>query len=262
MRAALAILAATLSLAAPARAATFTAERLTDGRVAIHMRGIIEYGDQVKAAAARQAAPTASLFLLNSPGGNVFSSIEIGRLNTLPAEVRTGEECASACAMIWASARERYIEPGAMVGFHGVSRTVNGSEQLEPQMNAEVAAYYSRLGFSEEAIRIMTSAPPTGMRWINDLDAAHGIAFAPRQTTSGTPISTAPAPRDTPQQATTDPWPQPKRVGTFEVHSDGSMIPTARHAELQGEEVRTIPAPKAAPKVPEHAKPALPEIHF
>ena len=190
MRATLAALAL-LTAALPTSAATFTAERLTDGRVALHMRGIIEHGDEAKIAAARSATPAASLLLLDSPGGDLWSSVEIGRLNTLPTEVRTGERCASACATIWASGRQRYIEPGSRVGFHQVSRTVGGHEEPVPWATAELAAYYGRLGFKDEAVRRMTYAAPTSMHWIDDKDAANGIAFAPRPTTSGTPLAAA-----------------------------------------------------------------------
>ena len=186
MRAAIAII--TFVAVTSANAATFTGERLTDGRVAIYMRGIIEHGDEAKIAAARKATPTASLLLLDSPGGDLWSSVEVCRLYTLPTEVRTGERCASACATIWVSGRQRYVEPGARIGFHQVSQTVGDHEEPVPWATAELAAYYGRLGFNAEAIRRMTYAPPTNMHWIDDTDAANGIAFAPRPTTSGTPI--------------------------------------------------------------------------
>ena len=191
MRAVLSTLAAVLFLAAPAQAATFQAEKLADGRVAIHMHGVIERGDEVKAAAARRAAPAASLLLLDSPGGDVWTSLEIGRTNPLPTEVRTGEACISGCATVWVTARERYIEEGASVGFHQISQTVDGHSVPVPWATAIVAEWYRRLGFSAEAIQIMTMAPPSDIHWISSLDAANGIAFAPRATTIGTPITTA-----------------------------------------------------------------------
>lgn len=201
MRAATTLIAL-LALAAPAHAATFTTERLSDGRVAIHMRGVIERGDEVKAAAARRAAPTASLLLLDSPGGDAWTSLELGRSNPLPTEVRTGEVCISGCATVWVTARERYIEPGASVGFHQISQMVDGHPVPVPWATAIVADWYRHLGFSAEAIQVMTMASPSDIHWVSNLDAAQGIAFAPRATTHGTPIVTA-------DSATRAPAPKP-----------------------------------------------------
>lgn len=194
MRAALALLAAALSLAAPAQAATFTTERLTDGRVALHMHGVIQRGDEVPFTDAVRRTPAPVLLLLDSPGGDVWSSLEIGRRNPLPTEVQTGERCASGCAAVWASGAERYIEPDGHVGFHRVSTPVNGREVEVPEANAVTRAYYARLGFSQEAINLMHEAPPSDMHWVDDFDTTHGIGFAPRAPTKGRPFMTVKVP--------------------------------------------------------------------
>lgn len=187
------ILAAIVTLTATsAHAAEFAKEELSDGRIALHMHGIIERGDEVKIIDAQRGKPTPVLFFLDSPGGDLFASLEIGRHNNLPTQVRSGEKCASGCAMIWASGRERYIETGASVGFHGASKTIDGCEVEVGWANAEVGAYYARLGFSDAAIYRMTGTPPTGMHWIDAIDVGNGIAFAPRLPTSAHPITSEP----------------------------------------------------------------------
>ncbi len=187
-----AILAALLAVVVPAKAATFATERLADGRVALHMLGVIERGDEARFSDALHRKPVPVLLLLGSPGGDPWSSMEIGRRNTLPTQVRSGETCASGCATIWVSGRERYVEPGAQIGFHGPSKTVDGHEVEVGWADAQIGAYYARLGFSDAAIYRMTSAVSPAMYWIDDTDAANGIAFAPRPPTTGKPIGSTP----------------------------------------------------------------------
>lgn len=68
------------------------------------------------------ANPQASMIHLNSPGGSVNEARAVQRaiaergLSTYVSSV-----CASACTIAFMGGRQRYLAPGARLGFHGVS---------------------------------------------------------------------------------------------------------------------------------------------
>ncbi|MDG4647923.1 hypothetical protein P6F26_05660 [Roseibacterium sp. SDUM158017] len=58
---------------------------------------------------------------LRGPGGTLTAAYEIGeviRRNRLTTEIIAGEECASACAIIFFAGSERIIHDGARLGLH------------------------------------------------------------------------------------------------------------------------------------------------
>jgi hypothetical protein len=119
-----------------------------------------------------------ALVVLSSPGGSVTEALQIGaiiRIQGLATAV--GDECDSACALVWLSGARRYYNPGVHIGFHAAYVQRNG-ELVETGMgNAEIGSFLTQLGLSLDAIRFVTAAPPNGVRWLS-LDDAKRLGIA------------------------------------------------------------------------------------
>ena len=119
-----------------------------------------------------------AIVALESPGGNMLGSIQIGvtiRDKKFTTVVPDQVICASGCALIWLAGVKRYVWTTAKIGFHRAFDPVTMGESGVG--NATIARYLARLGLSNEAIAYMTSASPSDMRWLHSDDARRlGIA--------------------------------------------------------------------------------------
>ena len=124
-----------------------------------------------------------AIVVFQSPGGNLFAGIEIGkaiRLKGFFTLVPDGVQCASACALAWLGGRSRYMGATANVGFHAVYVKAEGQAAVSSAGNAVVGAYLNQLGLPTSAIIYITEAPPDGMQWLNFVDARrYGIDVQP-----------------------------------------------------------------------------------
>ena len=123
-----------------------------------------------------------ALVTFHSNGGNLVSGITIGetihqkKFKTLVTE---NSMCASACAAAWLGGSERFMQPGARIGFHAAYDRNTGRETGVG--NALLGAYLSRIGLSYNAIIYITKAAPSEMTWLNQSEAAQlGIAISER----------------------------------------------------------------------------------
>lgn len=109
--------------------------------------------------------------ILNSEGGSVQAAIYIGRelrrLN-IKTIVPAGAQCLSACAMIWAAGKERWVEGKMNLGFHRPWRVEDGKFVDGDQR--PVRAYYRQLGFSPYAIDKLLW-PADSYFWMNKYKA-------------------------------------------------------------------------------------------
>lgn len=112
--------------------------------------------------------------VLNSPGGDVIPALEIGRYiytKKFMTFVKNGD-CASACGLIWLAGIARGIGENGRVGFHAVYTQESKSiTKVDSTGNALVGAYLNRIGLNSPTIRFVTSASPSDMRWISEMDA-------------------------------------------------------------------------------------------
>lgn len=116
---------------------------------------------------------------LNSNGGNLLAGIEIGkaiRLKEYSTYVSHSGVCASACALAWLGGMQRFMEPGAQVGFHVAYVQSKVGAQESGQGNALVGAYLNQLGLPQSAILYVTAAAPEEMRWLS-ADEAKNIGI-------------------------------------------------------------------------------------
>jgi hypothetical protein len=115
-----------------------------------------------------------ALVVFQSPGGNVFAAIEIGKaihLKGFTTLVPDGLQCASACALAWLGGRVRLMSDTARVGFHAAHTNSGGQPTISSAANALVGAYLNQLGLPETAIVYITGTSPEGMQWLNFADA-------------------------------------------------------------------------------------------
>lgn len=101
-------------------AATFTVSRSGEIVVA-RMIGDIEQGDLVKFKRVLNRFGYITHLQLNSPGGNLYEAISIGReirRNKIATIVSSKSECLSACPYIFIGGLFRTIEAGGKIGMH------------------------------------------------------------------------------------------------------------------------------------------------
>jgi hypothetical protein len=180
---------------------------------AIDITGEIVSGEDVRFKSIASTMPTGGIVFLESPGGNPFPAMAIGRLiraRGLNTYITAGT-CASACGIIWLAGVQRGIGPTGRVGFHAAYNGVT----LEQSgfANALIGAYLSQLHLSDRAIVYITHAAPNEMQWLTAADA----------TAVGIPADL----EADPSQATTP------RPGTYERQWVDSCIDATREEASQ-----------------------------
>jgi hypothetical protein len=139
---------------------------------AIEITGEVIPGDEARFKSIISTMPTGGIAFLESPGGNPFTAMAIGRLIRARGfdTYITAGTCASACGIIWLAGVRRGIGPTGRVGFHAAYNGIT----LEQSgfANALIGAYLNELHLSDQAIIYITHAAPTEMQWLTAADAA------------------------------------------------------------------------------------------
>ena len=160
--------------AAAAGAADIRNTPLENGGHVIAIAGDIEAGDDETFRELSIQYPEA-MVLLDSDGGNLRASLEIGkmiRLRNYSTLVFDDAVCTSACALIWLAGSPRGAVEGARIGFHA-SYVEEGKTRSESGVgNALVGSYLNALNLPERAIVFATSSGPDEVAWLDLKDAA------------------------------------------------------------------------------------------
>jgi len=172
-----AFLIATLAGAGPSRAADITVSH-ADSIDIVHVDGRITQEDSDKFDRVTQSLGEMFnrpvIVILNSPGGEILASLEIGetvRSHGFATGVVNNALCASACSMIWVAGTSRFLGNSAKLGFHA-AYTISADDKKESgQANALVGAYLTKLGLSYAAVAYATAAGPDEMQWLHPADA-------------------------------------------------------------------------------------------
>lgn len=170
------------------RAAEFSKSKSRNGGPdTIVVVGQLSLGDEKQFINAALNSENA-IVVFQSPGGNLFAGIEIGkavRLKGFSTIVPDGVQCASACALAWLGGRARFLSGTARVGFHAAYINAEGQAAVSSAGNALVGAYLNQLGLPTSAIVYITGTPPDGMQWLNFADARrYGIDVRPFNVTA------------------------------------------------------------------------------
>jgi hypothetical protein len=176
-------------------AAEFSRTPTAGGPDIIVIAGDFVLGDEKKFIDLALGSQSAFI-VLQSPGGNLYAGIEIGRaihLKGFGTLVPDGVRCASACALAWLGGSPRVMGDTGQVGFHAVYTTNDGQPAVSSAGNALVGAYLNQLGLSTSAVLYITSPSPHDMQWLSFSDARRvGIDVQP--------FKSSPVPTDKPRQ--------------------------------------------------------------
>ena len=165
----------------PVQAASiYVTNSSSDAIKTVVISGEITTGDAEKFLDITESIETA-LVILSSPGGNVMESLLIGRFirfSGFVTAVPNDTLCVSACALIWLAGNPRFGEDRATIGFHAAYVYRNGQQQEIGVGNALIGAYMNELGFSDNAVAFVTSAPPQGIELLTPAKGkAIGIVY-------------------------------------------------------------------------------------
>ena len=101
----------------PASALEVETQSSADGTNFVILSGAFEASDDLRKIEAALRADRNAIVSFNSPGGNVYKAMDVGRLirklNLSTAQPRF-QECASACSLAFLGGVQRYAEPGAI----------------------------------------------------------------------------------------------------------------------------------------------------
>lgn len=152
-----------------------------NGEDVIIIWGEIKLGDDEKFN--KVAAPiTSATVILNSEGGSVYPSLEIGkslRLKGYSTLVMNGYDCQSACALIWLAGSPRRLSKSARIGFHSIYQMSGDKTVTSSVGNAIVGRYLTLLNLPEKAVVFATVSPPEDFNWLGtDNYRAVGIDLA------------------------------------------------------------------------------------
>ena len=175
-----------VSAAASANAAKIElgSDRCNDGHPNCYMitvEGSIDEGDEVTFAKVAKDV-TEGIVVMNSPGGEFKTGLDIAR-QIRAKKLNTGAlYCASMCAVMWLSGSDRYYTKKSSIGFHGIFTvfvTKNGEriKGVAPRVpsgaNAVLGAYLNELGVPSKSIDLLVSPGSESMYWLKtkNLDA-------------------------------------------------------------------------------------------
>lgn len=142
------------------------------------IKGEITDGDSERFRDLVQNRERVSVYL-QSPGGLIREALQIGaeiRLRNYATVVADGDQCFSACGLIWVSGARRYMSSDSLIGFHAAYREEAGEFRESGVANAEIGSFLTHLGLRIEAIRFFTIAGPHDFLLLNpDRARALGI---------------------------------------------------------------------------------------
>lgn len=180
------LLALVCSLSKPGQAATVEFDspyqfHLLMGGEVLEIAGSFSWSVPQNLQVTLAATPQVRIVSLNSPGGHVAPAMEVAEIiRSRGLATYVGRFCASACTLVFLGGTQRWLAPGARLGFH---------EARAPGYPAELAdgvlgAAYQKFALPPAFIAHVLRIPPTGL-WFPkpaELRAA--------QITTGTPPNT------------------------------------------------------------------------
>ena len=158
---------------------------------AVRLRGVIDQSrlklfqealrrrDHAQQALGRIVALQADI---DSPGGQVFAALEIGRLlRREGALARMGRhaECVSACVFVLMGAPEREIAADARIGLHRPSLGDQRRDTLVPSMSEQLAQFAEEMGVSRKIVDDMLAIPTSRVRFVTVAElASYGLSVS------------------------------------------------------------------------------------
>ena len=159
--------------------------------LAVRLRGVIDHSrlqllqEALDRRDATQKALGRSVALqvdVDSPGGQLFAALEIGRLlrrETASVRVARGASCISACVFVLMGATTREVVADARIGLHRPSLGDPRCETLVPSMSGELVRYAEEMGVSRQIVDEMLAIPGKRVRFVTAADLArYGLSVS------------------------------------------------------------------------------------
>jgi hypothetical protein len=110
---------------------------------------------------------------LNSPGGNLFAGMQLGRVirrhrastHIIDSRTLLPGECYSACSLAFLGGVHRFIDNGARYGVHRawLAGPTAGDRALGQDLDGAVGAYIREMGVDGRLLDLWRKAGPDGM---------------------------------------------------------------------------------------------------
>lgn len=144
----------------------------------IILRGALNFGSYKALEQALRQKPRLTLLQVESPGGSVIEGIAMARLiQEFGMDTVTFEHCESACTLLVAAGKERYLGDVTEVGFH--RSWIFGKAFSTAWSSADhwIADYYRSRGIAEPFVQQALDTPSYSM-WYPTPDQLIGAGFA------------------------------------------------------------------------------------
>lgn len=179
-----------------------TVEPLPSGH-ALVVRGPIGAEFESRFRAALKQYPQARVVIASGPGGMRGPALRVAALiNERGMTVRVAGRCASACALLWASAQSREMTPASRLGLHrsrlpeSVVLPAPVERHLVARNDRQTDRVLREAGFSDYLIAQGNRAPPTSMSWFTPVELQReGVPFTllERRTAAALQLAVSPA---------------------------------------------------------------------
>jgi len=118
---------------------------------------------------------------LSSPGGKLIEGLKMGEIihgGNFDTVVPRTAMCASACALMWAAGKNKYIDKEAKIGFHSASVRTQSGPQVSQEGNKFITSYLLSVGLPIYTAIYATRAAPNDMQWLQPSDGKRiGLHF-------------------------------------------------------------------------------------
>ncbi len=168
------ILIAALAFNVQAQAATLT-PLLTEKGMMVALKGDIVREDAntlenlIRAAAAQ--GHVIHGLQLDSAGGNLLGGFRLARLvrghGDLSTSVIYGATCASACFLVLAAGREKFVNVTSFVGVHGVADKLGHVTEETEAATRDMAYFCRELGVPANITDKLVATPPGDIIWLS-----------------------------------------------------------------------------------------------
>jgi hypothetical protein len=140
----------------------------------VYLSGRIDDGAPGRLAKALRGVEGKIAVWLNSPGGNLFAGMQLGRMirkhgaSTHIINPRTllPGECYSACALAFRGGVDRFNDNGGRYGVHRASLAVgpaSGNRNLAQHLSAAIESYIREMGVDARLLDLWAKAGPDDM---------------------------------------------------------------------------------------------------
>ena len=132
---------------------------ITRGPGEVRLSGVI---DATSGADFARAMP-APLVVLDSDGGQVAAAAQMaGLIRASGANTLVRNQCASACVLLFAAGKDKYISPGGRIGVH---RSTGG-----PATDAAIGELLTSFNVPGSIVRATQITLPSAIYWVTDVE--------------------------------------------------------------------------------------------